>query len=172
MPDRSDRNGAWIGTAFFWPRRIEPGLGRTSPGSTRSCGRCAGLDPSIGEVKESSLLRGPRTKVAEVSNSLVIARFSPGPWWGFNGVDVLELDDVSLVRRRFKLLRGRVPTAVPLTSVSLVSVEVRPKKRGRDPQWVRMVLLFGGARKVFTGRVRDGQPFAQALTRRLTRPTA
>lgn len=129
------------------------------------------LDPSIGEVKESSLLRGPRTKVAEVSNSLVIARFSPGPWWGFNGVDVLELDDVSLVRRRFKLLRGRVPTAVPLTSVSLVSVEVRPKKRGRDPQWVRMVLLFGGARKVFTGRVRDGQPFAQALTRRLTRPT-
>lgn len=102
-----------------------------------------------------------------VTNSLMTARFSPGPWWGFNGVDVLELDDVSLVRRRFTLLRGRVPTAVSLSSVALVSVEVRPRKRDGDPQWVRMVLLLGGARKTFTGRVRDGLPFAQALARRV-----
>ncbi|WP_139195931.1 MULTISPECIES: hypothetical protein [unclassified Curtobacterium] len=103
-----------------------------------------------------------------MTNSFVTARFSPGPWWGFNGVDVLELDDVSLVRRRFKLLRGRVPTAVSLSSVALVSVEVRSRKRGGDAQWVRMVLLLGGARRTFTGRVRDGRPFAQALARRVT----
>lgn len=102
-----------------------------------------------------------------VTNSLVTARFSPGPWWGFNGVDVLELDDVSLVRRRFGLLSGRVPIAASLSSVALVSVEVRPRKRGGDPHWVRMVLLLGGARRTFTGRVSDGRPFAEELARRV-----
>jgi hypothetical protein len=83
-------------------------------------------------------------------------------------VDVLEIDDTLLIRRRFKLFRGRLPTTTPLTAVVLVSLKVRQGKRDSDSQWVRMILLIDGARRTFTGRRGDGRPFAQALARRVT----
>lgn len=93
------------------------------------------------------------------------ARFSPGPWWGYNGVDRLELSGEVFTRTRYRLLRGNVPMAFALNSIEFVSQEVQRDKRSGQPKWVRMTLLIHGAKKTFTGHVDDGKPFAEALSK-------
>jgi hypothetical protein len=44
-----------------------------------------------------------------VADFEIAARFSPGPWWGFNGVDELELSGDVLTRMHYRVFRGRVP---------------------------------------------------------------
>lgn len=99
----------------------------------------------------------------------IAARFSPGPWWGFNGVDELELSGDVLTRKHYRVFRGRVPVTSPLSSVEVVSREVRLDKQSGQPKWVRLTLVIDGARRTFTGHVDDGKPFADALAKATSR---
>ncbi|GAA4264907.1 hypothetical protein GCM10022256_05190 [Frondihabitans peucedani] len=99
----------------------------------------------------------------------IAARFSPGPWWGFNGVDELKLSSDVLTRKHYRVFRGKVPVTSPLSSVEVVSREVRLDKRSGRPNWVRMTLMIDGARTTFTGHANDGKSFADALAEATSR---
>lgn len=100
-----------------------------------------------------------------MSESRITARFSPGRWWGFNGVDDLELSDGILTRRHFRIFGRRAPTTHNLASIKVISREVRTDKRSGRAAWLRMTVDIDGSRKIFTGHVEGGEPFAAALTR-------
>jgi hypothetical protein len=99
-----------------------------------------------------------------VKPSAITARFSPGPWWGFNGIDFLELSDGILTRKHLRLSRGYVPVNIPVSRIDSVSYKVRVGKNGQA-KWVRMTLRIGWSKKTFTGRIVDGEPFAEALSK-------
>jgi hypothetical protein len=109
-----------------------------------------------------------RMEPAIVNEPTVAARFSPGRWWGFNGVDDLELSNGVLTRTHSHIFGGRTPKSFDIGSVQLVSQEIRVSKSGRR-NWLRMIISIDGSTKVFTGHVEDGQPFAAVLSRMTTR---
>jgi len=104
-----------------------------------------------------------------VTDVEIAARFSPGPWWGFNGVDELKLSGDVLTRKHYRVFRGKVPVTSPLSSVEVVSREVRLDKQSGQPKWVRLTLMIDGTRTTFTGHVDDGKPFADALAKAMSR---
>jgi hypothetical protein len=65
-------------------------------------------------------------KVASAKNSFACAaRFSPGAWWGFNGVASLGVDESSLYifRNRFAR-RPRLEEVIPRSGIRQVSSKV------------------------------------------------
>jgi hypothetical protein len=104
-----------------------------------------------------------------VTDFEITARFSLGPWWGFNGVDELKLSTDVLTRKHYRVFRGNVPVTSPLSSVEVVSREVRLDKQSGQPKWVRMTLKIDGARTTFAGHANDGKPFADALAEATSR---
>lgn len=99
-----------------------------------------------------------------MDESQSVARFSPGPWWGFNGVDLLKVSNEGFTREHRRLIRGRVTVVVPIESVVMLSLETVAGKRSGQPEWVRMILLVEGVRQTFIGHIDDGMPFADALS--------
>lgn len=109
-------------------------------------------------------LERQNANISKVNDFEIVARFSPGPWWGFNGVDDLELSGEVLTRRHYRLFRGKVPVRFAVRSIEFISQSVRLDKRSGQPKWVRMTLRIDGAERTFTGHFPDGKPFADALS--------
>lgn len=102
------------------------------------------------------------------SESTISARFSPGPWWGFNGVDDLELSDGVLTRRHVHIFGGRRSTYFKIGAIGFLLQEIRAGRRNRQDKWLRMTISIGGRKQIFTGHIEDGKPFATALSRMTT----
>ncbi|ARC58212.1 hypothetical protein AS850_14095 [Frondihabitans sp. 762G35] len=93
-------------------------------------------------------------------------RMSPGPWWGFNGVDRLELRPGLLVHSHFILFHGYLSRVHELEQVEIVSVgEVR---RG-SKRVLKLRLRLNGRVRLFTGWAHDAAPFVEALVTQLRR---
>jgi hypothetical protein len=86
-----------------------------------------------------------------MNNGKVTARFSPGPWWGFNGVDHLDLDEDSLTRKHHFVFTGFVPMRYRLRDVRLISVKERKGLLQHRMTWTTLVLSLDGERRLFTG---------------------
>jgi hypothetical protein len=98
-----------------------------------------------------------------MTNGKVIARFSPGPWWGFNGVDHLELDEDSLTRKHYLASTGFVPMRYMLRDVRVISAKERKGLLQRSKTWTTLVLSLDGERRLFTGHTGEVAAFVKAL---------
>lgn len=94
-----------------------------------------------------------------------MARMSPGPWWGFNGVNTLELRNGLLVHSFYVIFHGYVSRNYELRTVTIESRGVRERRRKR---WTSLVLTTGGTRRAFIGRPDDAEPFIDALAEALS----
>lgn len=103
-----------------------------------------------------------RTIVGSVVSVGGQARFSPGPWWGFNGVDRLELTADGLTVHHFRFTH-RVPTVYEMSSIAVISSKIRADKRTGRAKWMRMTLRLNASTRTFTGHAEDGEPFLAAL---------
>lgn len=84
-------------------------------------------------------------------------------------MDQLEPSGDVLTRKHYRLFRGKVHVKSPLSSIEVVSREVRLDKQSGQPKWVQFTLVIDGARRTFTGHVDDGKPFADALVKATSR---
>ncbi|MDQ6949974.1 MAG: hypothetical protein M3256_27955 [Actinomycetota bacterium] len=99
---------------------------------------------------------------------LAVADFSPGPWWGFNGIQTLVLtaDQVSLVPGGLALTSGRLRRR--LSTSEIQSFDWRMGRHGRR-EAVHMTLKVGRRRRHYTSKYRQGAELAQQLSRLLDR---
>jgi len=92
------------------------------------------------------------------------ARFSPGPWWGFNGVDELVVTDATFIRTHLHVFGGQVPSTYPLSTVQVLSSNIGVETRSGEPRWAHLTVILDGRKRSFTGQATDGMPFIEALT--------
>jgi hypothetical protein len=99
---------------------------------------------------------------------LAMAEFSPGPWWGFNGVRLVVLTSKALrVYQRGVAVTARRDLAktatreLPLSSIAEVKLRERQRIPGRPTVTMRLTTAEG--RKVFTSKYVQGSKLAQAL---------
>jgi hypothetical protein len=98
---------------------------------------------------------------------LAMADFSPGPWWGFNGIQTLVVtsNHLHVVQRGVALTRGRLRKSVPTDSIRAVEWHVR-RLLGREA--VRMTVTADGWRSTFTSKYRQGVEVAKTLAQYAT----
>lgn len=96
---------------------------------------------------------------------LAAAPFSPGPWWGFNGVQTLVLtwDSLHVVQSGIALTTGRLRRSARLDSIS--GTRARVVGGGRV---VRLTLRVKGRRRTHTSMFREGVSFCERLEASLT----
>ena len=94
-----------------------------------------------------------------------MARMSPGPWWGFNGVNTLELRNGLFVHSFYVIFHGFVSRNYELHTVEIESRGVRSR---RGKRWSTLVQTMGGTRRTFIGHPEDSEPFIDALTEALS----
>ena len=92
---------------------------------SRNCGPRVTVELGPSEALNANL---------DMTDFEIPAQFSPGPWWGFNGVDELELSGDVLTRVRYRVFGGKVPVTSPLSSVDVVSREVHLDKQSGQPR--------------------------------------
>lgn len=96
-----------------------------------------------------------------------ISDFSPGPWWGFNGILTLAIQDDSLYVVRQPWPRGG-PGARLLRTIPLKDVQIA--KRGFATRFglhiSARVAIRGGRSKRLSTRYGDGATFLDVLERR------
>lgn len=101
--------------------------------------------------------------VAAIERREVIAhaKFSPGPWWGFNGVQSLILTDSQLVR--VKLRWGGSPKKVldrlPLDEIRDASYRLS----GRDEGKFVHLTISAKRKRRFTSKHKEGLALAKRL---------
>jgi hypothetical protein len=66
---------------------------------------------------------------------------SPGPWWGFNGVETLAVTQTRLWLARSRLVRPPVLTGVQLADVTVLGVRERRPIAGRQRGPVALIRL-------------------------------
>jgi hypothetical protein len=127
-------------------------------------------DPdSSGE--DSSLQKRSYTdeEIAELSRAtggdapmLALADFSPGPWWGFNGIQALVLtaDQLHVVPQGLALTRGRLRRS--LLTADIQSVNWRTGQRF-GLEVILMTLTMGHRRRTYTSRYQEGADLAAKL---------
>lgn len=93
---------------------------------------------------------------------LAVAEFSPGPWWGFNGVRtvVLTASAVHIQRKRWLGGTAADATTLDLADIRDVTYEVR-RRAGHES--VRLTLRTGGFPRVFTSKYREALALAEQL---------
>jgi len=77
-------------------------------------------------------LERQNANISKVNDFEIAARFSPGPWWGFNGVDDLELSGEVLTWRHYRLFRGKVPVTFAVVNSGGECNTLLPTCAGRD----------------------------------------
>ena len=94
---------------------------------------------------------------------LAVADFSPGRWWGFNGIQrlVLTADQLYVVPQGLALTRGRLRRSLPIAGIQRVSWRTR---EGFGRQAVRMTLSAGVRSRNYTSIYQEGAEFAAKLT--------
>jgi hypothetical protein len=86
---------------------------------------------------------------------------SPGPGWGFNGINTLELRNGLLVHSFFVLFHGYVSRVYDLADVHVESHDSF-ERRGR--RWTSLRLRMNSKHQLFTGHPTDSERFVDALT--------
>jgi hypothetical protein len=87
-------------------------------------------------------------------------KVSPGPWWGFNGVDTLELRN-GLFVRSFRM--GRHGSVSRIYEIDEVVIESHGVARRRGRNWSTLVLVLAGKRQRFIGFPAAVEPFVAEL---------
>jgi len=99
---------------------------------------------------------------------LAVADFSPGPWWGFNGVQifVLTTDQLHMVQKGAAFTHGRLRRSIPTSSLEKVDWHIR---RRFSREAVRMTLKKGSRRRTYTSKYQQGASLARELALRSQR---
>lgn len=94
------------------------------------------------------------------------ALFSPGPWWGFNGVQVVVLteDRLHVLQTGTALTAGRLRRSVPLCSVTRCHWRLRRGVRG---EVTRLTFTAGGRTRTYTSKYQQGVELCARLQWRL-----
>lgn len=122
--------------------------------------------------EESSVLKRSYTdeEIAELHRAvgddapmLAVADFSPGPWWGFNGIQALILtaDHLHVVQQGDALTRGRLRRSLPTTSVQSLSWRTGDRF---GLEVVQMTVKTGYRRRRYTSRYLEGADLASKLS--------
>ncbi|CAN5333970.1 hypothetical protein BH09ACT1_BH09ACT1_12790 [soil metagenome] len=90
----------------------------------------------------------------------VSARMSPGPWWGYNGINTLEIRSGVLVHSFRVLFYGYLSRVYDLADVE---VELRSSFERRGRRWISLRLRMQSNHQLFTGFPADSEPFINAL---------
>jgi len=93
---------------------------------------------------------------------LAVAEFSPGPWWGFNGIQALILtaDQLHVVPQGVALTRGRLRRSLPRAAIHTVTSRTR---RRFGLNIVQMTLGIGRRRRRYTSIYQEGADLAAKL---------
>ena len=104
-----------------------------------------------------------RRAIRDDTPMLAVADFSPGRWWGFNGIQrlVLTADQLYVVPQGLALTRGRLRRTLPIAGIQRVSWRTQ-ERFGR--QAVRMTLSTGVRSRNYTSIYQEGAEFAAKLT--------
>jgi hypothetical protein len=94
---------------------------------------------------------------------LAVADFSPGRWWGFNGIQTLVLtaDQVHVVPQGLAFTRGRLRRSLATAGIQTVSWRMR-EQSGRTV--IRMTVETGGKILDYTSKYQNGADLATELT--------
>jgi hypothetical protein len=141
-------------------------------------GRATTVLTVVAVVKEDSVLERRYTdvEVAKLRHAirdeapmLAVADFSPGRWWGFNGIQTLVLtaDHVHVVPQGLALTRDRLRRHLATADIETVSWRML-ERFGRKV--VRMTLEAGGKSRNYTSKYQNGADLATELTQ-LVSPT-
>lgn len=97
---------------------------------------------------------------------LAIADFSPGLWWGANGVQrlVVTEDHLHVVQVGRALTTGQLAFTASLRDVSSLKYWLR---RGLGGQVVRLTLEASGAKRSYTSKYRQGVELCKILAERV-----
>lgn len=93
------------------------------------------------------------------------APFSHGPWWGFNGIQLIVVTDagVHVVQAGVAMTAGGSRLTVALSEVQGVGWRVR---RGVGGQTVRLMFTVGGRRRRYVSKFQQAVEVCEALARR------
>jgi hypothetical protein len=99
---------------------------------------------------------------------LAVADFSPGPWWGFNGVQTLVLteDQLFVVQCGFALTRGRLRRSFSMSDIQQLDWRIG---RHRRREAVHVTLKIGRRRRHYTSKYRQATDLARQLARLVDR---
>ncbi|MDQ6617326.1 MAG: hypothetical protein M3083_21910 [Actinomycetota bacterium] len=94
---------------------------------------------------------------------LAVADFSPGPLWGFNGVQTLVLTEGQLfvVQHGLALTSGRLRRSFPMSSIQKLEWRIGRRRRREA---VHMTLKIGRRRRHYTSKYRQAADLAQQLS--------
>jgi hypothetical protein len=126
----------------------------------------------VAVVKENSVLERKYTDVEvaklrlairDEAPILALADFSPGRWWGFNGIQTLVLtaDHVHVVPQGLALTRGRLRRSLATAGIQRVNWQMRDRF-GRKV--VRMTVETGGKILSYASKYQNGADLAAELT--------
>ncbi len=98
------------------------------------------------------------------SRAITGAPFSHGPWWGFNGAQLIVVTDTRLeiVQTGVALTAGRPRLTAPLSEVQEVRWRVR---RGVGGQAVLLVVTVDGSRRRYVSKFQQAVDVCEALAR-------
>jgi hypothetical protein len=93
---------------------------------------------------------------------LAVAEFSPGPWWGFNGIQslILTADQIYVVPQGMALTHGRLRRSLPRAAIHAVTWRTR---RQFSLNVVQMTLSIGSRRRRYTSIYQEGADLAAKL---------
>jgi hypothetical protein len=91
---------------------------------------------------------------------LAVADFSPGAWWGFNGVQslILTADQLFIVQKRFGGRAGRLRQSMSTGAIRRVDWTVQ-RRLGRES--VSMTLTTEGRSQRYTSKWSNASDFAE-----------
>jgi hypothetical protein len=101
--------------------------------------------------------------IGDDASVLAVADFSPGPWWGFNGVQTLVLTEGQLfvVQRGLALTSGRLRRSLPTSDIQKLDWRIG---RHRRREAVHMTLKIGPRRRHYTSKYRQAADLARQLS--------
>lgn len=103
-----------------------------------------------------------RHAIRDDAPMLAVAEFSPGPWWGFNGIQALILtaDQIHVVPQGVALTHGRLRRSLPRAAIHTVTWRTR---RHFGLNVVQMTLSIGSRRRRYTSIYQEGADLAAKL---------
>lgn len=107
---------------------------------------------------------------ADPGSDVVAAPFSPGPWWGFNGIQDLVLFGGSLhvVQSGVAVTRGRRRQSTPFHALDRTRWRTRRGLPGG--RVVRLSMRADGRRRTYTSKYHEAVGFSEHLMREVSTP--
>jgi hypothetical protein len=164
---------ALFGAASFWTALIQ-GLFviAFALGGVLWLARRSSFMTPVPFLEESSALRRRghttdelselRHAIRDDARMLAVAEFSPGPWWGFNGIQslILTADQLHVVPQGIALSHGRLRRSLPRAAIHTVAWRTR-RRFGLNV--VHMTLSIGRRRRRYTSIYQEGADLAAEL---------